>query len=112
MDAPYSARSQRHHHVTARRWGFGEPQPAQQSKWKRAKHVEFSSHECQVLDMKTASRPWTPSLAVCGLASALVASGCTFDSSQLRALGPDGGLGGATAGAGGQGGIARWAPRE
>ena len=26
MDAPYSARSQRHHHVTARRWGFGEPQ--------------------------------------------------------------------------------------
>jgi hypothetical protein len=42
--------------------------------------------------------------AACGLASALIASGCTFDSSQLRALGPDGGLGGATAGAGGQGG--------
>ena len=44
-----------------------------------------------------------PFLLACGLASALIAGGCTFDSSQLRALGPDGGLGGASAGWG-QGG--------
>ena len=52
--------------------------------------------------MKTTSRQWTPFLLACGLASTLVADGCTFDSSQLRALGPDGAAG-ATAGAGGQG---------
>ena len=46
----------------------------------------------------------TTFLVTCGLASALVTGGCTFDSSQLRALGPDGGLGGAAAGARGQGG--------
>ncbi|MGA7740389.1 MAG: hypothetical protein ACLP66_23070 [Polyangia bacterium] len=45
--------------------------------------------------MKTTSRQWTPFLLACGLASALIAGGCTFDSSQLRALGPDSGLGGA-----------------
>ncbi|MGA9654615.1 MAG: hypothetical protein WBV96_11955, partial [Polyangia bacterium] len=44
------------------------------------------------------------SFAACGLVSVVVAGGCTFDSSQLRALGPDGGLGGGTAGAGGHGG--------
>ena len=45
-------------------------------------------------------------LAIGGLASAL--AGCTFDSSQLRALSPDGatGYGGASAGAGGIGGQA------
>ncbi|MGA7744363.1 MAG: hypothetical protein WBP56_26145, partial [Polyangia bacterium] len=36
----------------------------------------------------------SPFVMACGLASALVAGGCTFDSSQLRALGPDGGHGG------------------
>ncbi|MGA9653526.1 MAG: hypothetical protein WBV96_06405, partial [Polyangia bacterium] len=44
----------------------------------------------------------TAFLVTCGLTSVLV--GCTFDSSQLRALGRDGGLGGITADAGGQGG--------
>ena len=45
------------------------------------------------------------SLMTCGLVSAFF--GCTFDSSQLRALSPDGaaGYGGASAGTGGQAGI-------
>lgn len=45
----------------------------------------------------------SPYLVAWVFASALVASGCTFDSSQLRALGPDGSAG-VTADAGGMGG--------
>ncbi|MGO9666167.1 MAG: hypothetical protein ACLP66_23065 [Polyangia bacterium] len=53
--------------------------------------------------MKTTSRQRTPFILACDLASVLIASGCTFDSSQLRALGPDGAAG-VTADAGGHGG--------
>ncbi len=44
--------------------------------------------------MKTTSRQWTPFLVACGLASTIVTGGCTFDSSQLRALPEAGGVAG------------------
>jgi len=45
MDAPYSARSQRHHHVTARRWGFGEPQVSRTPGPKPAEGPAVPAHD-------------------------------------------------------------------